>query len=90
MKVTAEDILKLEESIGNILIFALLWSVGASVDYESRVKFNEEMRKTLAKKGLALLPKAYYEYHYNEKNNEFEEWSKLFSNFEIPSQQMYH
>ena len=90
VKVTPEDILKLEESIRNLLVFALVWSVGGSIDYDSRPKFSEEMRKCLAKKGYPLLPKPFYEYHYNEKTNEFEEWTKLFANFEIPSQQMYH
>lgn len=70
----------------NILIFCLIWSVGASIDYESRKKFNEEVRKTLAKKGYQLLSNSYYDYHYNEKTNEFEDWKKLFSNFDIPSQ----
>lgn len=32
VKVTQEDILKLEENIKNLLIFSLTWSIGGSID----------------------------------------------------------
>ena len=90
VKITAEDILKLEDSIKNILIFSLVWSIGASTDYEGRVKFNEKMRMTLAQKGYPLLQKPYYDFFYNEKTQGFEEWTNLFKDFEIKSRLQYH
>ena len=33
VKVSIEDITRLEENIKNILVFCLVWSVGASTDY---------------------------------------------------------
>ena len=63
-----EDIKKLEEMVKNILVFALIWSVGASTDYDGRIKFNEKLRTLLAQKGFNLLPKSYYEYYFDEKS----------------------
>ena len=72
VKITAEDIVKLEDNIKNILIFSLVCSVGASTDYEGRGKFNEKMRMTLAQKGYPLLQKSYYDFYFNEKAQSFE------------------
>ena len=68
----------------------MIWSVGASTDYDGRTKFNEKLKMLLAKKGFSLLPKSYYEYYYNEKSKEFEEWNNLFTNFEIKNSLLYH
>ena len=54
--------------IKNIIIFSLVWSIGASTDYDGRIKFNEKLRVMLAKKGVNLLPKSYYEYFFNDKS----------------------
>lgn len=39
-KVSQEDIEILESMIENIFIFALIWSVGATTDYDGRLLFN--------------------------------------------------
>lgn len=57
--------MKLEENIKNILIFSLVWSVGASTDYEGRLKFNETAKMALSKKGYPALQKGYYDYFFN-------------------------
>lgn len=36
------------------------------------------------------MPKAYYEYFYNEKNKSFEEWTSMFKDFQIKSGLSYH
>lgn len=68
VKVTADDIAKLEENIQNIFIFCLMWSVGCSTDYEGRAKFNEKLRHLLGQKGVPLLQKSYYDYYFDEKS----------------------
>jgi hypothetical protein len=34
VKVTAEDITRLEENIKNIVIYCMVWSIGCTTDYE--------------------------------------------------------
>lgn len=68
----------LEENIKNIIVFCIVWSLGCSTDYDGRTKFNEKLRHLLSQKGFTLLPKSYYEYYYNEKAKQFEEWKNLF------------
>jgi dynein heavy chain len=74
VKITAEDIGKLEEMIKNLIIFCLIWSIGASTDYQGRLKFNEKLKLMLAKKGLFFPSRLYFDYYFNEKTKEFEEW----------------
>lgn len=82
--------MRLEESIKDILLFCLVWSVGASTDYEGRVKFNEKLKMMASGSGYTSVPKSYYDYYYNEKTQSFEEWTQLFSNFEIKDSLQYH
>ena len=72
------------------MIFCVVWSVGASTDYEGRVKFNEKLRMMLAKKGYVLQSKSYYDYYFNEKSQLFDEWTVLFKDFEVKPQLQYH
>lgn len=37
-----------------------------------------------------MLPKSYYEYYYNEKTKQFEEWRTLFKDFQIKPGFGYH
>jgi dynein heavy chain len=39
-KVPVEELDKLEEMLEPLFLFALLWSVGCTCDYDGRVKFN--------------------------------------------------
>lgn len=65
VKITAEDIQKLEENIKNIVVFSIVWSIGCSIDYDGRSKFNEKLKMLLAQKGFVLPNKLYYDYFYN-------------------------
>lgn len=65
VKVTDEDIKRLEENIKNIIVFCLVWSIGCSTNYEGRGQFNEKLKFMLAQNGFSLMPKSYYEYFYN-------------------------
>lgn len=47
-----------------MMMFALIWSVGASADYNSRNRFNQNFRMVLSKKGIPLLDN-YYDYYFN-------------------------
>lgn len=40
VKITLEDITELEKIMTDIMLFAIVWSVGASADYSGRTKFN--------------------------------------------------
>ncbi len=90
VKVTAEDITKLEENMKNVIVFCIMWSLGCSTDYEGRNKFNEKLKGLLAKKGFILVPKTYYDYYFNEKTKSFEEWTGMFKDFQIKSGLSYH
>jgi dynein heavy chain len=70
-------------------LFALTWSVGASTDYGGRLKFNEKLKAIVAKKGIPLL-NSYYDYYFNVKTKEFEQWTALYSSFEINQNLSYH
>lgn len=48
----------------DMMVFALVWSVGASADYNGRNKFNEQLRMSLSKKGIPLQD-SYYDYYFN-------------------------
>lgn len=74
----------------SIVIFCLTWSVGASTDYEGRQKFNTNLRKILASKGLPLLENSYYNYYFNEKTKSFEEWRTRFASFEVNMNHGFH
>lgn len=36
------------------------------------------------------MPKSYYDYYYDEKNKQFEEWTGMFKEFQIKSGSCYH
>lgn len=38
--ITPEDIQRLEEIFANLFVFCLVWSVGATTDWDGRAKFN--------------------------------------------------
>jgi hypothetical protein len=64
VKITLEDITELEKMITDIMTFALVWSVGASADYNGRSRFNEQLKMTLSKKGISLQD-SYYDNFFN-------------------------
>lgn len=70
-------------------LFALTWSVGASTDYGGRLKFNENLKVMVTRKGIPLL-NSYYDYYFNVKTKEFEQWTALYSSFEINQNLSYH
>ena len=73
----------------NLFVFCVVWSLGATTDWEGRVKFNEQLKVLISKKGLELLPN-FYDFYYNEKTKNYEYWTNLSTGFEINSQQEYH
>lgn len=48
-KIPHEEIIKLEGIIEPLFIFALIWSTMATVDYDSRLKFDEFLRELMKK-----------------------------------------
>jgi hypothetical protein len=48
----------------NLMIFSLIWSVGATTDYQGRLLLNEQLKISVSKKGLSLLSN-YYDYYFN-------------------------
>jgi dynein heavy chain len=75
--------------IVSMMLFALTWSVGASTDYQGRLKVNENLRMLVSKKGIPMLS-SYYDYFFNVKSKEFELWTSLYSAFEINQNLAYH
>lgn len=53
------------------------------------MKFNEQLKVLISKKGLDLLPN-FFDYYYNDKQKEYQYWNLLSSNFEIGNTQEYH
>jgi hypothetical protein len=51
-KVSNEELEILEHNIGQFFSFALIWSVFATVDYESRLKLNTFFRQLLQRKRI--------------------------------------
>jgi dynein heavy chain len=70
-------------------VFCVVWSVGATCDWEGRGKFNEQLKVLISRKGLQLLPN-FYDYYFNEKQKEYQPWTSLSASFEISAQQDYH
>ena len=62
------------------MVFCLVWSIGASTDYEGRAKFNEQLKSMIARKGQMQLPN-FYDYYFNEKAKEYQLWTTLSANF---------
>lgn len=51
-KVSNEELEILEHNISQFFCFALIWSVFATVDYESRLKLNTFFRQLLQRKRI--------------------------------------
>jgi dynein heavy chain len=49
-KVPEEELAELEKMINSIFIFALIWSMGCTGDYNGRIKFNEFLRNYIVEK----------------------------------------
>lgn len=70
-------------------LFALVWSVGASTDYQGRNNFNENLRLLLSRRGIPVID-SYYDYLFNVKTKSFEPWTSLHSAYEINPALGYH
>jgi dynein heavy chain len=84
--VSPEELDNLESMIEQIFFFALIWSVGATVDEEGREKYNQFLRSTMEnKKSRVEFPKEgqVYDYQWVEKNKAFEAWTERFKDFEV-------
>lgn len=92
-KISTEDIDRLAENIEKIFIFSLIWSVGCTITYDGRVKFDRFLR-SLMKRNLSsyVFPDAglVYDYQFNERVNDFLHWRENFKDFTIPEKTGYH
>ena len=74
------------EVIEPIFIFALTWSVGATIDSDSRERFDLFIKKTieLKKTKVQIAQEGQiYDFQFNEKNKQFESWTESFKDFEV-------
>jgi dynein heavy chain len=86
-KVSQEDIEILESMIENLFIFALIWSVGSTTDYDGRLMFNQWLRDQIKSNPKVKMPEtgSIYDYQFDDKGavKEFVSWSKQYANFSI-------
>lgn len=56
--INAEMIDNLESALEPLFIFAVTWSIGATCDYDGRIKFDKYLRDKYEqnKKGMLILP----------------------------------
>ena len=93
-KIQPEEIDALENSLESIFIYCLIWSVGCTVDYEGREKFDQFLKKSLKTNSANVqfpdpdLP--IYEFQYLDKTKAFQLWRENFANFEVDQRLMYH
>ena len=95
-KITPEDIDSLESMLGPLFIFSLIWSIGCTCNYESRLKFDIFIRETLIPKFEIKVnfPKdddlIIYDYFFNLSKKNFEGWDNLIKKVEIDSSLSYN
>jgi dynein heavy chain len=83
----------LEESIENIYIFAVIWSLCCTVTYEGRAKFNELIRKLLKEKLSHIkFPEEgnIYNYKYSIEEKSYSLWEEANRHNTIDSKLQYH
>lgn len=77
--------------IDELFLFALIWSVMATCDSDSRDKFSEYFRKLIPSVTPVEIPEgSVYNYMWNKEKKQFENWSVLFSGFEVNNKLQYH
>ena len=86
-KITNEDLDNLSNSIEQIFIFALTWSFGCTGDYQSRLKFDKNLREisnVFPEEGLV------YDYYFDTEDFKFVPWVEQFKDFEVENNLQYH
>ena len=98
-KVSQDELDFLESVIEPIFVFALIWSLCCTCDYEGRIKFDKFIREQL---NLKLKNKDYmypqegliYDYFFKhdptEQIRRYELWQEQFKDFVIDSKLAYH
>ncbi|KAL4429885.1 hypothetical protein ABPG74_022908 [Tetrahymena malaccensis] len=92
-KIPAEEIEKLLEHLEQIFIFSLIWSIGCTITYEGRVKFDKYLRGLMKQNQCSFnFPEEglVYDYQYIEKAGEFQHWKENFKDFAISDKLGYH
>jgi dynein heavy chain len=92
-KFTSEDLEVLEQSLESLFYFALVWSFGATGDYDSREKFNLCLTDLalMRHKDLVLpVDNNWYESFYDVPTRTFQLWNTKYVEFQVDQKLGYH
>lgn len=85
-RVAEDDMINLEKSIEALFLFTLIWSIGCTGDYDSRIRFNHYIREKIEE----LTPSVVfpedgnvYEFEYSIVTRAFTKWSDRNKEFTV-------
>jgi dynein heavy chain, axonemal len=85
-RIPEEDMVNLDKSIESLFLFTLVWSIGCTGDYDSRVKFDTFLREKIAQDTPTVqIPDggSIYEYQYDIPTRSFNRWSDRNKDFAV-------
>lgn len=92
-RISTEEVENFESIFEGIFLFALIWSVGCTVDADGRARFNSFLReKSKILNGKFPFPeeKTVYDYQFSTELKSWVLWSDLFKDFQIDPKLQYH
>jgi len=89
-KVTADDIEDLEQSLEQLFVFALTWSIGCTTNLEGREKFNHKFRQMIPQKVGLPDEGSVYDFMWDKNKKEWIKWTDTVSDYHVDNKLSYN
>jgi len=88
-KVTADDVEDLEQSLEQLFVFALTWSLGCTTNLEGREKFSHKLKTMLSDKVGFPSEGQVYDYMWDKTKKEWVVWTDTVPAYNVETSQGY-
>ncbi len=87
-KVHPEQIEQLENNLEGLFLYACIWSIGCTTDYEGRLKFNTYLHELIKENKYIFLisstfkiPGMVYDFNFDQEKSKFYPWNDDIKDF---------